>query len=98
MGQLMNAGLAKDLKDAYDQAVWANPSLRDQILSEREATRQAELAKTQAEAAKAARLAAVSPPPRARQGAVANGADKGAKNVRGSILNAINSLREDSRA
>ncbi len=97
MGHLMNSGLAKDLKDAYDQAVWANPSLRDQILAEREEKQKADFAKAQAEAAKNARLAAVSPPPRARQGAP-NGADKGAKNVRGSILNAINSLREDTRA
>ena len=34
MGALMNAGAAKDMEDAYSQAVWANPELRNQLLEE----------------------------------------------------------------
>lgn len=98
MGQLMSAGLAKDISDAYDKAVWANPELREQILREQDEKKQAEFAKKQADAAKAARLAAVSPAPRARNGAPVAVGDKSGKGVRGSILASIESLREDKRA
>lgn len=99
MGQLMQAGMAKDISDAYDQAVWANPELREQLLREQDEKRQAEFLKTQTEAANKARLAAVSPAPRARQGApMANGADKGAKGVRASLMASIGELRENNRA
>lgn len=40
MAALLNAGAAKDLADAYDQAVWARPDLREQMLT---AERQKEL-------------------------------------------------------
>ena len=33
MAALLRAGTAKDLRDAYDQAVWANPSIRAQLLA-----------------------------------------------------------------
>lgn len=100
MGQLMQAGLAKpgDLDGAYQQAVWADPELREAMLREQDEKRKAEFAKTAASQSSRARLAAVSPAPRARQGApVPNGADK-SKGVRGGILAAISELTEDQRA
>lgn len=98
MGQLMSAGMAKDISDAYDKAVWANPELREQLLREQDEKRKAEFTKTQTDAANKARLAAVSPGPRARNGAPVAAGDKSGKGVRGSILASIESLREDQRA
>lgn len=51
MGNLLQAGEAKSLKDAYDMAVWARPDLRERILADQ---RKAETAKREAEARKAA--------------------------------------------
>lgn len=70
MGHLLRAGVAKDMQDAYDQATWANPTIRAQLQSSA-----AEEAKnTQAAEAERARKAAAaslrgSPLP----GAAANG-------------------------
>jgi hypothetical protein len=99
MGQMMAAGIVapNDLDGAYQRAIWADPELRDQLLREQDEKRQAEFKRTQAEAAAKARAAAVSPPPRARQAAVAP-QDKSSKGVRGAILASINELREDQRA
>lgn len=53
MAALLGQGLAKDLQDAYDQAVYANPSVRAQLLeSERQA--QEDERRKKAEQAKAA--------------------------------------------
>lgn len=53
MGQLLKVGAAKDMQDAYDQAIWANPAIRTQLLAE-----QAEEAKrNNAAEAQKARLA-----------------------------------------
>jgi hypothetical protein len=98
MGQLMAGGAAQTMQEAYDKAIWANDDLREQILRDREEKKATEKAKADAEAAKAARLAAASPPAKARQGVPGNGLAKGSTAVRGSILKAINDLREDSRA
>lgn len=57
MAALLSQGLASDLGDAYDQAIWARPDLRSTLLAnrEREAEQQRiEAAKTAAEAAKRA--------------------------------------------
>ena len=51
MANLMQAGEAKSLKDAYDMAVWARPDLRERILADQ---RKADDAKREAEARKAA--------------------------------------------
>jgi hypothetical protein len=51
MGNLLQAGEAKSLKDAYDMAVWARPDLRERILADQ---RKAEDAKREADARKAA--------------------------------------------
>lgn len=54
MGQLLKAGAAKDLSDAYEQATWANPVIRQQLLQ----AQAEETAKTQAAQAATARKAA----------------------------------------
>jgi hypothetical protein len=54
MAGLLQAGLAKDLADAYEQAVWRNPTIRASILAEQQAeakkgaTQKAQAAKTAA--------------------------------------------------
>ena len=58
MSALLQSGVAKDLQDAYDQAIYANPTIRTQVLAqqqaETEAKRKAELAHKAQEAKKAA--------------------------------------------
>jgi hypothetical protein len=54
MGQLLKAGAAKDLDEAYEQATWANPVIRQQLLQ----AQAEETAKTQAAQAATARKAA----------------------------------------
>lgn len=57
MAALLSQGLAKDLPDAYEQAIWARPDLRSTLLAERE--REAEQQRTTAarERAEAAKRA-----------------------------------------
>ena len=55
MGKLMNAGLAKDLQDAYEQAILVNPEVRQKVISQRETDyhrKQIEDSKAKAESAK----------------------------------------------
>lgn len=57
MGHLLNSGQAKSMKEAYDQAIWANPVIRQQLLTEQaEEARKAQAA----EAEKARKAAAAS--------------------------------------
>jgi hypothetical protein len=100
MGQLMQAGVVaqNDLEAAYQKALRMNDELFEASQREQEEKRKAEFEKTQKETAAKARLAAVSPAPRARQGVPANGADKSAAGVRGSILAAMNEVQERNRA
>jgi hypothetical protein len=48
---LLKAGAAKDLQDAYDQAIWADPTIRQQLMSaqaeEAKRTQAADVAKAQ---------------------------------------------------
>lgn len=54
MARLIQAGVASDLRDAYDKAVWANPDLRaQQIEAERKAVAEAEAKRRQEAVAKA---------------------------------------------
>ena len=51
----MNAGLAKDLQDAYEQAILVNPEVRQKVISQRETDyhrKQIEDSKAKAESAK----------------------------------------------
>ncbi len=48
MGQLISAGAAKSLDEAYEQATWANPAIRAHLLeTQREATEKANAAQVQ---------------------------------------------------
>ena len=40
MAALLDAGTAKDLKDAYEQAIWINPEVREVMLQRQEAAKQ----------------------------------------------------------
>lgn len=101
MGQMMAAGIASptDLDGAYQMAVRSDPELYEQSVREMDEKRKAEFTQAQASAGKNARIAAVSPAPRARVAApVANGHDKGAKGVRATLLDSIKTLEENQRA
>jgi len=100
MGQMMAAGIASpsNLDDAYQQAIWADPDLRAQLLKEQDEERQAAFKKAASEQSARAKAASVSPAPKGRVGApVANGHDKGGS-VRESILAARKELEESQRA
>jgi len=59
MGTLLDSGQAKDLQDAYDMAVYANPSIRSRVLAEQQATssqRNVQAAQEQAAKAKSAAI------------------------------------------
>lgn len=53
MGALLQAGLAKDMQDAYDQAVMAHPEIRATLLQEQESKRREDAARAAAAAKKA---------------------------------------------
>lgn len=72
MGRLLDTGEAKDLEDAYDKAVWANPELRAQLLKEQQEKAEkdrAEKAKAEAARAKAASVSIAGAPGNAGNGA-----------------------------
>ncbi len=101
MGQLMTAGIVPpgDLEGAYQKATALHPEVSAQIKADETAKATAELTRTQAEKAKNARLAAVSPAGRSPNGAPANGAaNKSKSSVRDSILSSVTALREEQRA
>lgn len=60
MARLIQGGLASDLPDAYEKAMWANPTVRAKVIesqrAQEEATRKAEAEKKAAEARKAAAI------------------------------------------
>lgn len=65
MAGLMQSGAAKDLQDAYDQAVWAHPETRKAMAEKQEAEK---LKMAQVRAAKAQKAAAASSRPAAVKG------------------------------
>lgn len=70
MANLIQAGVAKDLQQAYEMAIYANPTVRAKVLQEQQAKAEAErkaLADSKAKAAKAAASVNVS-----RKGAVSS--------------------------
>lgn len=100
MGQLMQAGLASDLESAYQQAIALTPEISDQIRAESERKKAEELAAANAEKARNAKQAAVSPgsrPPTGTPAGVTTQPAKGAS-ARESILSAVKLLREEQRA
>ncbi len=61
MAGLLSSGLAQDLEDAYEQAIYASRDIREQILSAQQQNAQAASLEAQAALAKKARANAVSP-------------------------------------
>jgi hypothetical protein len=53
MAALLQAGQAKDLQDAYEQAVWANPQTRTSLIAQQQQEAKAKATQT-AQAAKQA--------------------------------------------
>lgn len=101
MGQLMNSGIVTpgDLEGAYQKATALHPEVSAQIASEAAKKTAEELARTQAEKANKARLAAVSPAGRSPNGAPTNGtAQKPKSSVRDAILASVKELAEGQRA
>lgn len=60
MGRLLETGAAESLQDAYDQACWAVPTVREKLLAERESTVRAERERVDRERVEKARRGAVS--------------------------------------
>lgn len=60
MARLINSGEAKDLKEAYDKAIWLNQTVRDRVLADREAKAEADRKQALKERAQKATQAAVS--------------------------------------
>jgi len=60
MGRLLESGTAESLQDAYDQAVWALPSIRERLLAERETNARAERERVEREKVGKAKKGAVS--------------------------------------
>lgn len=59
MAALLEKGLAKDMQDAYDQAIWARPDLRQTVLAAQQQTaEQARVTQAQARSAAAKQAAA----------------------------------------
>ena len=56
MGGLIQSGLAKTMDEAYDSAIFANPTLRAQVLADQEKARTAEAAKKAVAARRAASI------------------------------------------
>jgi hypothetical protein len=98
MGQLLQAGMAKDLDDAYQRALRLDTEVWQQVQAEEQQKKAADEAKARAEAARKAQAAAISPAPRARQGTAGSSQEKGRNSVRGSILASIGQLMDDQRA
>lgn len=86
MGRLLEAGAAESMSDAYDQAVWALPSVREKVLAEREATARAEREKVDRERVEKARRGAVS----------IKGAPQGAPAVQSRDFDSIRDAVEDA--
>lgn len=60
MGALIDSGAAKSLDDAYEQACWANPSIRDQLIRTQQAEAEAKRKADERKAVEAKKAAAVS--------------------------------------
>lgn len=60
MGALIENGTAKDLSDAYEQACWANPTIRNQLIQSREQEAEAKRKEGERKAVELKKSAAVS--------------------------------------
>ena len=97
MGKLMQAGIAADLDAAYQQATRANPEIYAEMMQKELDTRLTAHQQEALQRSQQARKAAVSPSGRAPSQAAPNGKER-PKGVRGSVLAAIEEVRESQRA
>ena len=99
MGQLMSAGIVSmgDLEGAYQKAIAIHPEISAQIRAQEEKAKADEQARTRAEKAKQAALAAVSPSSRSPAGG-GEPVHQGKGSVRDAILSSVRTLREEQRA
>jgi hypothetical protein len=97
MGQLLQAGLAQNLDDAYQKATWSNPEIKAELMAKELEGQLASKQQESQQRAQQARKAAVSPGVRAPAAPQLNGKEK-PKGIRGSILAAVEEIRESSRA
>jgi hypothetical protein len=81
MEQLLKAGAAKDLNEAYDQAIWANPTIRAQL----QAAAAEEAKRNQAAEVEKARKAASA----SLRGSPLPGASNGAANPNSSVIDDV---------
>ncbi len=97
MGQLMlaaaNAGQNLSLSDAYEQAIWGNPEIREQLTKDQIAKAFADSEAANTQRVQHAKSAAISPSGRAPSAPVKDG-NKKMNGVRGSILAAVDEIRE----
>ncbi len=97
MGQLMlaaaNAGQNLSLSDAYEQAIWGNPEIREQLTKEQIAKAFADSEAANTQRVQHAKQTAISPSGRAPSAPVKDG-NKKMNGVRGSILAAVDEIRE----
>ena len=97
MGKLMASGSVSDLDGAYQTAIWADPEIRAEMM-QKEVESKLEATRAQAsQRSQEARKAAVSPSTRAPAPPPLGGKDK-PKGVRGSIMAAVEEIRESTRA
>ena len=99
MGRMIQSGAATDMESAYQMAIYADPTVRASVLEEQAKAQNTQAVQTQRAAH--ARQAAVSVTSRAPTGPITNGSGKKpakGTGVRGSILAAIEEVRENQRA
>lgn len=60
MGSMISSGYAADLQDAYDKAVWSDPSIRSQLIASQTASAETERRARERETAERAKRAAIS--------------------------------------
>ena len=97
MGELMLAGAAPSMDQAYQMAIWENPQIREEMI-QKQLNDALEKSKAEAAAkAQQARKAAISPAVMTPAAPALNGKER-AKSVRGDILKAIDEVRTGNRA
>ena len=94
MGQLMLRGAATSLDQAYQMAIWSDPEIRADLMKAEVDSRINQAQQEAQKRAEQARKAAISPSTRAPTGESMNGKEQ-KKGVRGSIMAAVNQLREE---
>ena len=98
MAALLQSRLAKDLQDAYDQAVYANPTVRAKVLAEAKAAERQEADRKEREhAAKAAKAGATVTPSGAKADSATSQPKKG-ESVRESLRRAHAALSSKDAA